>query len=165
VHKLFPGQAVALVKPGDVEHVTAAVGRGIGIVDPFLGHAVEPGTWFWVFLYPNTITSLKHNWTHPAFAEKPAAAPAPAPAVVVDVRVVNQAMSRKWLKDFSDGLNVGYQEMVDAATDFVQHGQYFSRDGDFEGEYVPDEFWEHYQNVTGNVVPADKQDNFFSCSC
>lgn len=40
-----------------------------GIVDPYLKKTVKPKQSFWVFLYPGTITDLKHVWSHPDLPE------------------------------------------------------------------------------------------------
>ncbi len=63
---LWPGEHVGFVEPGNIELV-AVVGGTIGIVDPLLTSLVLKGQRFYMWIYPNTVTSLRHVWTHPAF--------------------------------------------------------------------------------------------------
>lgn len=39
----------------------------LGIVDPFLPMSVWKDDKFWMLLFPNTITNLRHEWEHPHF--------------------------------------------------------------------------------------------------
>ncbi len=64
--RLVPGQHVGLVEEANFELVGSCE-NNIGLVDPFLTQEVEPGQRFWLFLYPGTITGLRHVWTHPSF--------------------------------------------------------------------------------------------------
>src|SRR4051794_35987576 len=70
--RLTPGQHVGLVKEGSLELVGPCE-QSIGVVDPFLAAEVEPGQRFWLFLYPGTVTGMRHIWTHPTFAAAAAA--------------------------------------------------------------------------------------------
>jgi hypothetical protein len=70
--RLTPGQHVGLVREGNVDLV-GVCDQPIGVVDPFLTAEVEPGQRFWLFLYPGSISGLRHVWSHPAFTSAAAA--------------------------------------------------------------------------------------------
>jgi hypothetical protein len=122
----------------------------IGIVDPFLEEGVAPRQKFWLFLYPKTITNLRHHWTHPSFE------PEPAP-----VNPDEQSPSERWLRAFAERVGLGYFDLMSGAGQWIQQGEHLCRGGLLEGQYVPDEFWVHYEAVTGDKGEG----SFFTCSC
>jgi len=60
--QLHPGQEI-----GFIGEFVGKCDKPLGIVDPFLKQTVNSGEQFWMFLFPNTITSLRHDWTHTTF--------------------------------------------------------------------------------------------------
>lgn len=155
VENLFPGQHVGFVKEGNTADVGTACKAKIGIVDPFLTEPVQRGQRFWMLLYPNTITSLRHEWIHPAFGvvAKPAAA--------------HRVDSEAWLRTFAAEMDIGYQGLMDAATQWVEREEYTVQQGserwrDSFGNAK--EFWHHYEIVTGTKV-KDHEATFFCCTC
>lgn len=135
--------------------------KHIGIVDPFLKCQVQPGQRFYMFLYPQTITSLRHDWTHPAFA-------------AVETSDVAQhsyrAISLQWIEALAGRLDMTVSALMRAAKDWVEHEEYTVEHGSehwrntFNEQGLAEEFWKHYEVVTGTKVD-DHSATFFSCSC
>lgn len=70
-----PGQPITVRERGTYfEAVPMLPSRKpVAIIDPFLPAPVKSGTSCFAFVYPNTVTGMRHHWQHPAF-------PDPAPA-------------------------------------------------------------------------------------
>lgn len=151
---LKPGQHIGFISNSEHELVGTKADKLIGIVDPYLKEPVNPWMGFYMFLYPNTITSLRHSWAHPEFED------------TKDVGVKGKLpASEQWLRDYAEQIGTSYAKLLEATHNFINYGDYFSQGGDFEGMGLPDDFWTHYQNVTNVSVPTEKQHSFFSCSC
>lgn len=151
--KLAPGDHIGLLPNGKAGEVSSPV----GVVDPFLTKIVRPGESFWMLLYPNTITGMRHEWEHPAFSPK---SDPSIPAPISD--------SEQWIRDYADSYacdHLGYDDLMEAARNYVKHGEYLCHGGRFEGMGVSDEFWLHYERVTGEPVPESKRGSIFTCSC
>lgn len=155
---VYPGQHVGLVE-GSQECVSPSVDKHIGIVDPFLSGAIEPVTWFYMCLYPNTVTGMRHHWEHPSFTN-----------VVVTMNVTGShvAESVRWLTDFAKRARTDYRTLIDAAAsrvgqsnglDFVSQG-FVTEDCVYEEH---DEMWKHLCIVLGCERPSHS--SIFSCAC
>lgn len=155
--RLSPGQPVVFCQSGDAENVKALVGgegiEWVGIVDPFLRSTVFPGQRFWMWLTPGSITSLRHDWTHPAFGPVPAS-----------VSPENRA-SEAWIRSYASQIGATFDELIDHAKSYVAFGDYWVQGGRWEGFSLDDDFWPHFENVTGLKVEEDRRGSFFSCSC
>jgi len=153
--KLYPGQDVG---------VDGTTKDPVGIVDPFLKAPVMPGERFWLVVYPRQINSLRHVWTHPAFADEPGLASQ------------SKSASEKWLREFISGADCpDYDTVMNVITgaktqvgglDYgssYMDGEYLHFSGrDARGE-IPPEFWDHVENVTGQKFTT--RPTYFSCSC
>ena len=147
---LPPGQHIGLIEDSDDR--VGVSRKPIGIVDPFLKRDVKQGQRFYMFLYPGTITSLRHSWTHPAFRNERE-----------QIFQAGNEASNRWLGDYATEVDLTYGELIAAAIGYVKYGNYISDGGKWEGMYVPDEFWDHFENVTG--IRNENKGSFFSCSC
>lgn len=139
--------------------------EGACIVDPFLQRPAYAGENFWAVLRPRLVQSLRHVWSHPAFPDEPAAPQAVA-------KPVNQKFeSEAWIRQWAAGIPLTYEVVMSGARDWVdskrknQWGEYLCFGGLLEGESVPDEFWPHYERVTGETVDDSHRGSFFTCSC
>lgn len=149
----------------------------IGIVDPFIKTSwdsrINEGEEVWVFLFPGTITSLRHDWTHPRIPHE--APPKPEGCGLTEAQLVRWTEMRlegkvkihsdKWMQEYCDSIDEDVKDIMDAAYDAVHHGGYYSKGGKFGGMHLPGEFWDHYYVLTGENVPDKGRMSFFSCGC
>lgn len=163
---LNPGDHVGFLVSGDIETVGRADGpfgerhvTPIGIVDPFLTVRLMRGDRFWLFLYPQTITSLRHDWTHPAFIA----------AVVATPVVSDKEQSEKWLRDYAEKFpGWSLERMLESAADKLRGGYGQNSHADIPNGAFDElsEFWRHYEIVTGATVDVWTRTELpFYCGC
>lgn len=143
--------------------------KPIGIVDPFLQGTVQPGQVFWMVIYPRKITSLRHVWTHPDIdtdiADMVLGAIAMAPVSLPNPKLTDKELSVAYIANLAHSYESNYFELLSRAKVFLTSGEYWYGGEKFDGEYLPDAFWDHYEKVTGETVPEELRRSFFSCSC
>lgn len=144
-----PGEHVGIA--GD-DLASTLVEPKVGIADPFLMQHIEKGQRFWMFMYPNTITSLRHQWTHPAFAE-----------------LADLGKSERWITQFADRIGQTYDSLMEAADEWTRNKEYTHDNGEnYKGyeSWFPT-FWRHYEIVKGVKVSDETimEGSFFTCTC
>lgn len=157
--RLMPGERIGLYQG----LATSAEQRGvtaIGIVDPFLETFVRPKQRFWLWLFPNTVTGMRHEWQHPAFG----GAQAPESA-----RPSQEDSSIAWLTDFAKEFELSYSELMDILVDgskdddFYHHLSFQTPSRAYEDR---EEMWRHYETVTGQRLSGMQKEHVpFSCAC
>jgi hypothetical protein len=153
--RLYPGQHVGMKDGRGI-----AGGTYLGIVDPFLDGPVYLEQRFWLFLYPGSITSLRHHWEHPEFPDEPTGRDAPGSRGEPNI-----ATSSAWLQNYASDLGLSCADLMTGADAWVRSGAYLNRGSLLVGQETSDEFWDHYVAVTGREVPIARRDSFFTCTC
>lgn len=135
---LLPGKHVRI----DANGLAVGDGESIGIVDPF-GESVSIGKWFWLCIYPNSITGLRHHWSTPS---------------------LDHTNEIEWITTFAAKWKYSFTEFMNAAREFITHGTYL--DDKWEQLEIPDEdwdiFWTYFRTVTGLSL-ENKEKGFVTC--
>lgn len=150
--RLNPGQHIGFCNDTDTIHVCAIATNAInaiGIVDPFLTGGVQKGDQFWMFLFPQTITSLRHDWTHPAFDTE-------------------QSESVTWLKNFCIKTDISYETLISALKNYIENEEIYCLGFDTPDELWSqrEELWSHFEKATGIRANEVVRENVpFRCAC
>jgi hypothetical protein len=152
--RLYPGMRVGY-KDGKASPMYTPY---LGIVDPFLDGVLTEGNFFWLMLFPRTITGLRHLWSHPDL---------PDHGDVVTDPSEGKSESELYLRNVALHVGIGFHELVIGAENWAYHSSVPYTNG-YEPDHrnVPDVdlFWAAWSEYTGNDVPSDKE-IYWSCSC
>jgi len=167
---LYPGAPLGFSEPGNTQKVEVNRVSPIGIVDPFLPSPVKEGEKFFMFLFPNTITGLRHDWIHPAFVtDTPLTNNIEIPSYT-STSAAFQDRSRSY-----EHLNAVAHDFGMSFEDFIHDLTVFSdfRDDDMYTYSVPDAevydydwptIWRYFTEYTG-IETSLSHDCPYSCSC
>ena len=150
---LLPGMRVGLLDDGRASGCAVH----IGIVDPFLTDVVRAGSMFYLALFPETVTGMRHHWSHPAFSETVDYVDTDASITGVNIDMISEVAAL---------CGVSRGEMLDIAKWYCDHGD-MAKDNSMKYRAVSDSqwslFWEQFEEETGKEVKY--KDVPFTCSC
>lgn len=144
-----------------------ADGCAIGMVDPFLESMYLPeDSWVNMFLFPETITDLRHEWSLASYDDNKELVPLPR----------LDAESVEWIENFAHMHNTSYEGVIVRCQEALSFQRtYQGHDGrqiswvTFYGRDIhstPEGFWEHYERATGWLtLPEQTERVTFTCSC
>lgn len=155
-----PGTHIGFLDEVSTVEGEKAVGpckTNIGIADPFLKQTIIKGQRFYVFLYPNTVTSIRHHWTHYAFSSK------------------DTEESVAWMKSYisnycrydvqKNGIDAAYLEFMKGASEGHLHFWGSEITGRYELPQA-EEFARHLSILLGEEIDLYDENAFtYSCSC
>jgi hypothetical protein len=154
-HRISPGMHLGIDRNGEATNRTI---KSVGVADPYLKQTVLKGETFWLFLYPGSITSLRHDWTHPAFE------PETKESFLAE-RSSSELWMRQWAMEnmtkdyYGDGTiteDMAYAAAIDAGHRMSVGPHEDARD------HIDDTWWNHWEIITGE---RGKRDEYFSCAC
>lgn len=155
---LEPGQHVGLLPNGKA---TSMLKGTIGIVDPFLVDNVNSGERFWLFLYPQTVTGMRHEWQHPAFQDEKTVPEPFTPEW-------KKEQSKKWLRNFGASTGYDYEDLMERLGRAITSGSVNAGDDDTADRFTENrrELFLHYAIVTGRTITEEQIEGvYFSCAC
>lgn len=147
----------------NIQHVTNARSwaLAVGVADPFHQRInIEVGTRFLMFMKPNTITGLRHDWTHPALEK--------AMGQRMKQELLDLPSSKTWLENLAASCDMTYSALIEELTSVARgESEYIHIGVDTPEAAYSEEIWEHYEKITNTVVPASikRHGAPFSCAC
>lgn len=128
----------------------------VGIVDPFLEVTVHPGEQFWLCIYPRTITSLTHAWSHPVID---GVVDAVKERFLMTPEIAKEWV-KKWLRENGD---VEYSTLLRSVYSSDLDEDYLTILGEDAYGAIPNELWDHLEIAEGEKFPT--RPKYFSCAC
>jgi hypothetical protein len=160
--RLQPGERVRVA-----DGVAFSNAHGPGIIDPFLPESVGKGKKCWMFLNPGSISSLRHDWTHPQIVERT------KDEILEEDTAAAQALSARKeaamdrLRTHAAQCGKSYDHLVETVAEALDSGSGHGGD-DAQANYMNNnakELLDDVALVLDRKPHAAPGDVYFSCTC